>query len=349
MPTNYGNGGVFDYGNVLRNVSQIQNRNALTRNELDPNSLQNQLYAAKIRDLDNPTAAYDPTAPMRNYAERERLIASGATPEQIETFDNYVRAMQIKKIGGVQTKVTPGGNVPLGTLQDEGAAAAYLSNQQTMGGQQAEAGISLPTPITADELDLSAPPPVSQAELAAAEKTATKEAEYKADYKWKSVIAARVKEAEAAAKERGEVLTDLSRMKATLPGLQASITQLKKLSNIATYTVAGKAWDAAVRQSGFGATEGATARAKFMSIVDNQVLPLLRQTFGAAFTAEEGNRLRATMGDPDLSPEEKNAQLDAFIAQKIRDVESKERQLGSEELKSLSTEQLKALEAELLQ
>ena len=58
------------------------------------------------------------------------------------------------------------------------------------------------------------------------------------------------------------------------------------------------------------------------------MLPLLKETFGAAFTATEGESLKATMGDPDAAPEEKMAQLDAFIAQKLRDIETKERQLS---------------------
>ena len=84
----------------------------------------------------------------------------------------------------------------------------------------------------------------------------------------------------------------------------------------------------AVKQSGFGATKGATARAKFIAIVNNQVLPLLKETFGAAFTFQEGESLKATMGDPDASAEEKMVQLDAFIAQKMRDIETKQRQLS---------------------
>jgi len=94
-------------------------------------------------------------------------------------------------------------------------------------------------------------------------------------------------------------------------------------------------FDFAVKQTGFGSTKGATSRVKFIAIVNNQVLPLLKETFGAAFTAQEGEALKATMGDPDASPEEKMAQLDAFIAQKTRDIETRERQLDA--TKELST------------
>ena len=52
MAGNYGNGGVFDYGNVLRNVNEMHNRNALTQNRLDPNSMDNRLRAAQIEKLE---------------------------------------------------------------------------------------------------------------------------------------------------------------------------------------------------------------------------------------------------------------------------------------------------------
>lgn len=138
----------------------------------------------------------------------------------------------------------------------------------------------------------------------------------------KAVVAARKE-----ATERGDVLTDLNRMTAALPGLTKAVNQLRDLSTIATSTFGGKLFDTAVKETGFGSTKGATARAKFIAIVNNQVLPLLKPTFGAAFTVPEGDALRATMGDPDATPEQKMAQLDAFIAQKKRDVETKQLQL----------------------
>ena len=116
-----------------------------------------------------------------------------------------------------------------------------------------------------------------------------------------------------------------------MPGLTDAVGQLKDLAVIATSTFGGKLFDGAVKQTGFGSTKGATARAKFIAIVNNQVLPLLKETFGAAFTATEGEALKATMGDPDASPEEKIAQLDAFIDQKSRSIETNERQLDQTE------------------
>lgn len=144
----------------------------------------------------------------------------------------------------------------------------------------------------------------------------------------KPKIVSAVKLAEKQAIERGDVLTSLERSEAALPGLMTAVGELKELAQISTSTFGGKIFDQAVKQSGFGTTKGATGRAKFIAIVNNQVLPLLKETFGAAFTFQEGESLKATMGDPDASPDEKMVQLDAFIAQKVRDIETKQRQLG---------------------
>ena len=141
-------------------------------------------------------------------------------------------------------------------------------------------------------------------------------------------IKASVKQAEVEAKARGETLSEYQKAKAALPGLTNVVDQLTRLADVATYTKKGQLFDATARELGFAPSEGATARAKMISMVDNQILPLLRQTFGAAFTAEEGNRLRDTMLNADLAPEEKKVQLNAFIEQKTRNLEAQEAELG---------------------
>jgi hypothetical protein len=107
-----------------------------------------------------------------------------------------------------------------------------------------------------------------------------------------------------------------------MPGLEAVIQKLDALSEKATYTYAGQGVDWAARQAGMEPREAAVARTEYIATVDNQVLPMLRDTFGAAFTVKEGETLRATLGDPDKSPKEKQAVLKAFIEQKRRDVEA---------------------------
>ncbi len=144
---------------------------------------------------------------------------------------------------------------------------------------------------------------------------------------FKPQIEAAVTEARTQAAERGEAFTELNQAEAALPGLEVAVGNLRELAQTATSTIGGRAFDTATKELGFGSTEGATARAKFIAIVNNQVLPLLKPTFGSAFTEREGEALKATMGDPDATPAEKMVQLDAFLEQKIRDIETKRARL----------------------
>lgn len=158
-----------------------------------------------------------------------------------------------------------------------------------------------------------------------------------------------IKKAEKEAVVKGETFTALNRAKAALPGLREVTEKLKVLADVATFTTGGKILNLLAKESGFGATKGATARTTMRAVVDNQVLPLLRDTFGAAFTKAEGDSLRNTLLDPDTAPDQMKATLDAFIEQKIRNIETSERELGVEpttDLTQLSDEDLlKQLEA----
>lgn len=160
-------------------------------------------------------------------------------------------------------------------------------------------------------------------EEVSAKTTAQQEAKLESELAYKPRIETEVAKARKIAESRGEAFTELEQMEAAMPGLTEAVDQLKALAQVATYTKAGRAFDALSRELGFGVPEGATARAKFIAIVNNQVLPLLKPTFGGAFTVQEGEALRATMGSPDLSPEEKLAQLEAFIAQQERNIREK--------------------------
>lgn len=110
-----------------------------------------------------------------------------------------------------------------------------------------------------------------------------------------------------------------------MPGLRTVIDELTALADTATYTQSGQIMDSVKREFGLEVGQGAIDRASYIAIVDNQVLPLLKDTFGAAFTVAEGQSLRATLGDPNKSPQEKKAILDAFIQQKERDVAAMQR------------------------
>jgi hypothetical protein len=188
-------------------------------------------------------------------------------------------------------------------------------------GLRPRAGLSAAERIATD-------PRLSEKVAAAeAEKEGAKEgAKLGQQLKFKPLIQSAIKLAEEEARAQGESLTTLKRARAALPGLLETVGALRQLAPVATSTFGGKAFNTVVKELGFGATKGATARAKFVALIDNQILPLLRETFGAAFTQKEGETLKATMGDPDASPEEKIAQLDAFIEQKMRSIETSERE-----------------------
>jgi len=206
--------------------------------------------------------------------------------------------------------------------QDPNATQLERDSAQRALGNMANVGISAQERIATD------PTLGTQVvEQVAAETSASEGSKLIQQKKHKPVIAALVKLAEKEAVERGDTLTALQRSQAALPGLKDAVGQLRELSSLATSTWGGSVFDVAVKQTGFGSTKGATAKAKFIAIVNNQVLPLLKETFGAAFTATEGESLKATMGDPDASPDAKMAQLDAFIDQKMRDIETKKTQL----------------------
>lgn len=135
--------------------------------------------------------------------------------------------------------------------------------------------------------------------------------------------------AKARATEQQAVEKELAEREASLPRLNEVVANLRDLSKAATYSIPKQAFDWAAAQSGFGATEGAKARTQYQSIIDNEILPLLRQTFGAQFTEREGQSLKDTLGDVNKTPEEKQAVLDSFISGKIGQIETLKRQRQS--------------------
>ncbi len=122
----------------------------------------------------------------------------------------------------------------------------------------------------------------------------------------------------------GENALAAGSLESKMPKLRSTVEQLRTLAKTATYTWAGQGIDEAKKQLGMNPSQAAIDRAAYIAIVDNQILPLLRDTFGAQFTVKEGETLRATLGDPNKSPAEKMAVLDAFIAQKEADVKAME-------------------------
>lgn len=123
-------------------------------------------------------------------------------------------------------------------------------------------------------------------------------------------------------KVQAEKQAEYDSITSKMPGLYGVVDRLSELADKATYTMAGRAIDFGIGQLGMEPRDAAVARAEYTAIVDNQILPLLRDTFGAQFTNEEGLRLARTLGDADKSPTEKAALLRAFIQQKERDIEA---------------------------
>ncbi len=119
----------------------------------------------------------------------------------------------------------------------------------------------------------------------------------------------------------GESAVELKGLERALPGLEKVVTDLSALGKKATYTRVGQGADAVRRQLDMGVGPGAIARKEYIAKVDNEVLPLLRSTFGAQFTQKEGESLKATLGDPNASPEEKDAVLRSFIQTKRSQIE----------------------------
>lgn len=128
--------------------------------------------------------------------------------------------------------------------------------------------------------------------------------------------------------EQGEQESLLTEMEANFPRLEEVTKQLSVLGQKATYTKSGQFRDTLMREAGRFPGESAVARKEYISKVDNEILPLLRQTFGAAFTQKEGETLKNTLGDPNASPEEKEAVLRSFIDSKKAQILTQKRRVG---------------------
>lgn len=229
-----------------------------------------------------------------------RFFNALSKDDQARYLNMKRNGINIKEVEGVQSLVDTNSQTvtPLSTLEDEAKAKATIEAQKAKASEEAKSNVQL---------------------------------------KMRPKITKAIKEAEAAAASKGESLTDLQRAEAALPGLMEVVGKLNVLSDAATYTMAGKAFDFMAKELGFGATKGATARARMESLVNNQVLPLLKQTFGAAFTQEEGDGLRRTLLDIDAAPEVRKATLKSFIEQKMRDIDTKKREAGIEPVQAEQT------------
>lgn len=122
----------------------------------------------------------------------------------------------------------------------------------------------------------------------------------------------------------------LASLESNLPNLNRVVDDLRELSPLVTSTLAGRGFDILSKELGFGVSEGGDARAKYVAIVANEILPLLRITFGSAFTEGEGERLLATLGNVNSTPSQRDDQLDAFIEAKTGQINVMRKKLGIE-------------------
>lgn len=148
------------------------------------------------------------------------------------------------------------------------------------------------------------------------------------------MVQGQVAGAKASGKETGQATGEsqakLEDLESMMPRLEVVVSELSDLGKKATYTMAGQATDFTRRQLGMYVGEGAIARKEYISKVDNEILPLLRQTFGAQFTQKEGESLKATLGDPNASPEEKDAVLKSFIQTKYGQIAALQRRTAGQ-------------------
>jgi hypothetical protein len=136
------------------------------------------------------------------------------------------------------------------------------------------------------------------------------------------------KQQEEVGKVRGEKTALLQSVSSKMPQLINTINKLSKLGETATYTGLGVATNTAMRELGFSVPQGAVARREYIAVIDNEILPLLRDTFGSQFTENEGKSLKSTLGDTGMSPEEKETVLKSFIETKIQTINSTSSELG---------------------
>jgi len=165
----------------------------------------------------------------------------------------------------------------------------------------------------------------SAAERAAAIAGAKSLAEYAAKLEKEPELAARLEAAKNYAKTQADEGSLLDRMEANLPTIMDTVETLEGLADTATYTGVGRVFNGLVKELGLPQPRGADARAEYIATVRNALLPLLRATFGSAFTEKEGDKLLETLGDVNSTPSQKKSELRAFVVNKEREIRTQKR------------------------
>lgn len=126
-----------------------------------------------------------------------------------------------------------------------------------------------------------------------------------------------------------EDLNTYNNLVANLPTLQTMVDELDALADKGTHTTLGRIADTILKEGFDKTSSGALASAAYQAKVNQNLLPLLRQTLGAAFTEKDREELIKTLGDPYATPAIKKDTLESFITNKQREIESKKRKLDS--------------------
>lgn len=233
--------------------------------------------------------------PQMALEAKVKSMTSGSTPAAMQMADAYLQALQS------------------GDTQRAQALQEFAKTQD-------KGLVRLP--------DGSYAPLVGYGEALGANEYGKQSGKNRADLEYQPSIAGEKAKAEEIGKAQGQEMTSLADRESSLPRLEQVVTELSDLGKNATYTLAGQGRDYLTRQLGLPMGEGAIARKEYIAKVDNEILPLLRQTFGAAFTQKEGESLKATLGDVNASPEEKDAVLRSFIDQKRAQINSLKQRTG---------------------
>jgi hypothetical protein len=126
-----------------------------------------------------------------------------------------------------------------------------------------------------------------------------------------------------------EDLNAYNNLVANLPTLEAMVEELDALADKGTHTTLGRVADAVLKEGFDKTSSGALASSGYETRVNQNLLPLLRQTFGAAFTEKDREALTKTLGNPFEMPAIKKDTLKSFITNKKREIENKKRKLDS--------------------
>ena len=135
-------------------------------------------------------------------------------------------------------------------------------------------------------------------------------------------------------KDRATLEKENTALEKNLPAFEDMTNELIGLADKATYTKAGQARDWLLRQTGQPMSEGGIAREKYKQVVANELIPKLKQMFGGQLSDSERESLLATLGDVNLSPEEKKSAINAFIEAKRRQVKYNQPQTSQSDYKS---------------